>query len=286
MTSPATLETQTLFDGLCFGEGPRIRHGQLWLSDMHAHHVCVLTKLPDGYGVEPKLTVANRPSGLGWLPNGDLLVVSMTDRLVLRWDGNQTSVHCDLSALVPYSCNDMVVDAAGRAYVGNFGFDFQAGEKQKATQLVCVEPDGSPRVVAEDLEFPNGTVITPDGKTLILAETMGRRLTAFDIAANGDLSGRRVWAELPKGAVPDGICLDDANGIWSASPTSNDVIRQEEGGRVTHRVVVDQGAFACMLDGTRLYVLTAGSSVPEKCQVNKDGRIEAVDVPYSHAGLP
>ncbi|MGD8416301.1 MAG: SMP-30/gluconolactonase/LRE family protein [Pseudomonadales bacterium] len=277
---------ERLADGLCFGEGPRWHDGELWLSDMHAYEV--LRFSPDGVR-HPVVRVENQPSGLGWLPNGDLLIVSMRDRRVLRFDGHTLTEHADLSALASFDCNDMVVDGGGRAYVGNFGFDLNAGAEPRTAELVCIEPDGAARVVAEDLMFPNGTVITPDGRTLIVAETFGARLTAFDIAANGDLSNRRTWAELPKGAVPDGICLDAEDGIWSASPTTCECVRQTRGGEITHRVEVDQGAFACMLGGpdrTTLYVLTADSSNPEECRANRQGRIEACAAPYPAAGWP
>ncbi len=278
--------TQTLVDGLCFGEGPRWHDGALWLSDMHAREVLRV----DGEGQVSRIVeVENCPSGLGWLPDGQLLVVSMNDRRLLRFDGTALHEHADLNPYATYHCNDMVVDATGRAYVGNFGFDLHTGAKPVAATLVCVEPDGSTRAVAEDLMFPNGTVITPDGQTLIIAESFGARLTAFDIAANGDLSNRRVWAELPKGAVPDGICLDTEGGIWSASPTTCECIRQDKGGEITHRVEVDQGAFACMLggpDGTTLFVLTSDSSDPEECAARRTGRIETSQAPYPGAGWP
>ncbi len=275
---------QRLADGLCFGEGPRWRDGALWVSDMHAHEVLRIT--PDGAKTRI-VTVENRPSGLGWLPDGDLLVVSMTDRAVLRYDGERLHLHADLSGLASFHCNDMIVDHLGRAYVGNFGFDLAARATPAPAELICVEPDGSARVVAEELMFPNGAVITPDGNTLIVAETFGARLTAFDIQANGDLGNRRLWAELPKGAVPDGICLDARGGIWSASPTTCECIRQEEGGEITHRIEVEQGAYACMLGGptgATLYILTADSSDPEECRSSRRGRIEYCPAPYPTAG--
>jgi sugar lactone lactonase YvrE len=280
------MQTSIISRGLCFGEGPRWHDGALWLSDMHAHEVVRLQ--PDGTR-DTICRVEAWPSGLGWLPSGDLLVVSMTDRRVLRWDGAALHEHADLSRLASFHCNDMVVDATGRAYVGNFGFDLHARQAPKPAELICIDPDGQARVVADGLEFPNGTVITPDGATLVVAESWGRRLTAYDIASNGDLSGRRVWAELPEGALPDGICLDEAGGIWSASPTSNECIRQVEGGRVTHRVSVAQGAFACMLggaDGRSLFILTAGGSEPEACRAERSGRVEVWQAPYAHAGRP
>lgn len=278
--------TERLADGLCFGEGPRWRDDALWLSDMHAHQVIRVTG--DGT-VTPVVEVENCPSGLGWLPDGQLLIVSMLDRTLRRFDGEQLHLHADLSGLASFYCNDMVVDIEGRAYVGNFGFDLHSGAKPTTAELICVTPDGDARVVADELMFPNGAVITPDGDTLIVAETFGARLTAFDVAANGDLSRRRLWAELPKGAVPDGICLDSAGGIWSASPTTCECVRQEEGGEITHRVEVDQGAFACMLggaNGTTLFVLTSDSSDPAECQANRTGRIETSEAPYPRAGWP
>jgi sugar lactone lactonase YvrE len=280
------MQTTTLLTGLCFGEGPRWHNGQLWFSDMHAHQV--LTVDADGT-TNAVLEVENQPSGLGWLPDGDLLVVSMTDRRILRWDGTQISEHADLAGLASFFCNDMVVDKQGRAYVGNFGFDLHAGAPQKPAELICVEPDGSARVVAEDILFPNGSVITPDAGTLIVAETFASRLTAFDIEPNGNLGNRRLWAELPDGAVPDGICLDSEGGIWSASPSTNECLRQIEGGEVTHRVAVDRGAFACMLggsDGTTLYILTSGSSEPESCARERSARIEICTAPHPRAGWP
>lgn len=272
-----------LKDGLCFGEGPRWRDGALWFSDMHAHQVYRLS--PAGE-LQSIVEVPQCPSGLGWLPNGDLLIVSMEDRRLLRFDGAELTTHADLASLAPYHCNDMVVDASGRAYVGNFGFNLHEGAPQAATGLILVEPDGGARIVAQDLMFPNGTVITPDGKTLIVAETFASTLTAFTIEDNGDLSQRREWAHLPEGAVPDGICLDAAGGIWVASPTSNDCLRLVEGGTVTHRITLDRGAFACMLGGTTLYILASKASAPEVAKAAKSAQILTVTAPYEGAGLP
>ncbi|MGA1372177.1 MAG: SMP-30/gluconolactonase/LRE family protein [Pseudomonadales bacterium] len=288
-----TLQTERLLEGLCFGEGPRWHQGALWLSDMHAHEVLRVTA--DGQSTTV-VTVPAQPSGLGWLPGpdgagtaGDLLIVSMLDRKVLRYDGRELRTHADLGALARFHCNDMVVDALGRAWVGNFGFDLHGGARPVPTELIVVESDGSPRVAATDLLFPNGTVITPDGATLIIGESMARRLTAFDLQADGTLVNRRIWAELPGGALPDGICLDSAGGIWSASPSTGECLRQVEGGQVTHRVALDQGAYACMLggdDGRTLYILTAGDSDPARCRATRSGRIEICTAPYPHAGLP
>jgi sugar lactone lactonase YvrE len=276
----------TLCRDLCFGEGPRWRDGRLYVSDMHDGRVLAID---DRGRKETVVEVPNRPSGLGWTPAGDLLVVSMTDRLLLRFDGTQLNRHADLGALAPFHCNDMVVDSQGRAYVGNFGFDLHARAPFATTCLIAVDPDGRSRVAAEDLAFPNGSVITGDGRTLIVAESFAGRLSAFDVAADGALSGRRVWATVPQGVVPDGICLDARGGIWIASPTSNECLRVQEGGAISHRVAFDQGAFACMLggsDGRTLFVLTAPGSHPEECQRLRGGRVETVPAPFPHAGLP
>ncbi|MDG1133893.1 MAG: SMP-30/gluconolactonase/LRE family protein [Pseudomonadales bacterium] len=273
-----------LLDKLCFGEGPRWREGMLWFSDMHAQKVLKVD--PQG-NVETVVELDDdQPSGLGWLPNGDLLIVAMTKKQVLRFNGSQLSVHADLSSLASHFCNDMVVDHVGRAYVGNFGFDIHNGAQQSAAELICVEVDGSASCVDDDLIFPNGAVITPDNKTLIVAETFASRLTAFDILDSGDLTNKRIWAQLPKGAVPDGICLDAGGGIWSASPTSNNCIRQIEGGEVTHTIELERGAFACMIGEANLYILTSTVSTPAACKANQDARIEVYPAPFRAAGLP
>ena len=276
----------TLLTGLCFGEGPRWHEGRLYFSDMHAHRVL---SVGDDAQPETVVEVEHCPSGLGWTPSGDLLVVSMTDRHLLRYDGKRLSNVADLSSLASFHCNDMVVDDLGRAYIGNFGFDLHAGSTFKPAELIRVDPDGSARVVATDMAFPNGTVITPDGRTLIVGESFAGRLTAFDIAADGALSARRVWAQLPQGTVPDGICLDAADGIWVASPATRECVRVEQGGRITHRVGLEDQAFACMLGGAdrrTLFILTASSSEPDACRRNRDGRIQVVTAPYPGAGLP
>jgi sugar lactone lactonase YvrE len=208
--------------------------------------------------------------------------------LCLEADGSLRQV-TDLTPFATWHTNDMVVDGTGRAYVGNFGFDFYARQPSVPAVLVAVEPDGSARVVAEDLMFPNGMVITPDGATLVVGESWGGRLTAFDVAADGSLSGRRLFAQL-EGAVPDGICLDAEGAIWVASPVSNEVVRVREGGEVLERISVgERQAFACMLGGpgrTTLYVCTAFDSEPEKCREQRAGRIEATVVEVPGAGWP
>ncbi len=273
-----------LLDGLRFPEGPRWHEGRLWFSDMHDQKVLAVDL--DGQA-ETVARVEADPSGLGWLPDGRLLVVSMKDRRLLRLDPSGLTEAADLSEIAGFHCNDMVVDAQGRAYIGNFGFDLHSGGDLVAASLALVHPDGRVEQAAQDLLFPNGSVITPEGRTLIIGESFGARLTAFDIADDGSLSNRRIWAQLEK-AVPDGICLDAEGGIWVASPISHGVLRVLEGGEVTQRIPVEQQAFACMLGGSdrrTLFICTAADSDPAKT-ASRSGRIEIVDVAVPGAGLP
>jgi len=280
--------TDVLLDGLAFPEGPRWHDGRLWFSDMHSRVVLALD-IASG-SAESIVDVPACPSGLGWLPDGTLLVVSMEDRRLLRFDGAQLEEHADLSPWATFHCNDMVVDAHGRAYVGNFGWDLHGGGAPAPATMVRVDPDGTATPVADDLMFPNGTVITDDGRTLIVGESFGARLTAFDVdATTGALSNRRVWAQLDGGVVPDGTCLDAEGAVWLASPLTNECVRVREGGEVLQRVSFDRGAFACMLGGEdrrTLLVCTAHESAPEEAARLRSGRIEAVRVDVPGAGLP
>ncbi len=274
-----------LLDGLAFPEGPRWHDGRLWFSDMHFHRVVAVDLRGNP---ETIVEVPERPSGLGWLPDGRLLVVSMRDRKLLRLESQGLVEHANLSGLASFDCNDLVVDAQGRAYVGNFGYDLHAQADYKTAELVMVTPDGEAVVVADGMEFPNGSVITPDGQTLIVAESRGRRLVAFDLASNGLLSRRREWAPLPD-AVPDGICLDAEGAIWVASPRSAEVLRVRAGGEVTHRLVTSTQPFACMLGGPQrrtLFACTAESSDPDETRDRANGRIEFAEVEVPGAGLP
>lgn len=277
--------TTVLVEGLRFPEGPRWHDGRLWCSDQHDRRVVSVGL--DG-SVETIVEVPECPSGLGWLPDGRLLVVSMRDRKLLRLDPEGLTEVADLSDLATWYCNDMVVDAVGRAYIGNFGFDLDGGGDPVATVIVRVDPDGSVSVAADEIRFPNGTVITPDGATLIVGESYGGCLTAFDVAADGSLSNRRLWAKL-KGAVPDGICLDAEGAIWSACPLTGRVLRVLEGGEVTDEVLVSRkGAFACMLGGPdrrTLFVCAADASDPAATG-DMRGAIEVCTVEVPGAGLP
>jgi sugar lactone lactonase YvrE len=274
-----------LVEGLRFPEGPRWHDGRLWCSDQHDRRVLAIGT--DG-SVETVVEVPGCPSGLGWLPDGRLLVVSMHDRRLLRLDPDGLTVVADLSAFATWHCNDMVVDSAGRAYVGNFGFDLDGDADPVTAVMVRVDPDGTSRVAAGDLRFPNGTVITPDGMTLIVGESYGGCLTAFDVDTDGGLSGRRLWAQLV-GAVPDGICLDADGAIWSACPLTGRVLRVREGGEVTDEVrVTRKGAYACMLGGAdrrTLFVCAADANDPAATG-DRRGAIETVTVEVPGAGLP
>lgn len=279
------LTSSVLVEGLRFPEGPRWHDDRLVFSDQHNASIWSLTASGE---LGKVIDVPGRPSGLGWDPYGRMLVVSMDDRRLLRLDGRDLTEIADLSALAPWHCNDMVVDRAGRAYIGNFGFDLDGGVDPVPTVLIRVDVDGSAHVVADQLRFPNGTVITPDGRTLVIGESWAGCLTAFDVADDGSLSRRREWAKL-SGAVPDGICLDAEGAIWSACPLSGRVLRVLEGGEVTDVVTVDRrGAYACMLGGparTTLFVCTADASNPADTGVMR-GAIEVCEVTVPGAGLP
>ena len=280
------MQASVLVNGLAFGEGPRWHEGRLWLSDMHAHEVLAVSA--DGT-LERIAEVPNRPSGLGWLPDGRLLIVSMADRRLLRQEPDGSLVtHADLSSVAAFDCNDMVVDGTGRAYVGNFGFDLHSRAAPTTAAIALVAADGTVRVAAEGLEFPNGTVITPDARTLVVGESMGRRLSAFTIAADGTLVDRRVWADLD-GGVPDGICLDAEGAIWYADPRNNRCVRVAEGGEVLATVEVDRGCFACMLGGplgTTLFILAATTSDPVRAVTERGGQVLALEVDVAGAGWP
>jgi sugar lactone lactonase YvrE len=254
----------------------------LWFSDMHGETVWTVDLT--GHRELVVELPGRRPSGLGFLPNGDLLIVSMLDRQILRWRPTELTLHADVSKLITTGCNDMVVDRSGRAYVGSF-----PSPTSPEGPIVLVETDGTSRVVAEDVVFPNGSVITPDGKILIVAESLGRRLTAFDIAADAALTNRRTYADCP-GRGPDGICLDEAGAVWAAMPVAREFQRILPGGAVTDSISVDgRMAIACALGGPdrrTLFLLSANDHAPEALRGTHDGRIDTIGVPIAGAGIP
>ena len=273
-----------LLDGLVFPEGPRWRDGRLWFSDME--DMCV--KAVDLTGrVEEIVRIDDYCSGLGWLPNGRLLVVAVKTRLLLAVDSaGKVSLHADLTPVTLSYANDMVVDTAGRAYVGSMGYDIWSDPEAKPGALAIVEPDGRARLAVGDMMFPNGSVITPDGKRLIVAESLSKALTEFDIEEDGSLSGRRLWAET-SGVMPDGICLDAEEGIWIASIDDGAFIRIERGGKSTHRIETPEGrqAWAVALGGDTLFMLTSSplGDTRENRLAPRPGRIETMRAPVPAA---
>lgn len=269
--------TRILADGLTFPEGPRWHQGCLWFSDFYSGAVYSL----DLQGkLERQFEVPGQPSGLGWLPDGDLLVVSMRERKLLRGHDGVLSEYADLSQLAPGYCNDMLVDGHGNAYVGNFGFDIAAGEEARATDLLLVRPGGLVEPAAEGLWFPNGTVLTRDSAGLVVAETFANRLTAFDLGEDGSLANRRVWAGLGD-YLPDGICMDADGGIWVAVLMSQAIIRVEEGGHISHRIPLERDSYACALGGDEqqfLLVCTSAHTQPDECRRHRSGQIELIEL--------
>jgi sugar lactone lactonase YvrE len=294
-------EFTTLIGGLSFTECPRWRDGRLYISDFYTHRVLAVAM--DGTA-ETFAHVPQQPAGLGFLPDGRMLIVSMRDRKVLRREIDGSLVeHADLSDLAPWHLNDMLVDNDGRAWVGNFGFDLMSGARISTTVLICVEPDGTARIVADRLGFPNGMVLAPDDRTLIVAESLMNRLSAFDIA-QGSLSERRTWAAFGDpptslnvgeaigqvAVVPDGICLDAEGAVWVADAFHGRLIRVAEGGHILEeRKTNGISAFACMLggdDGRTLFASVAPTSHEAEASAHHQAAILMTTVDVPHAGLP
>jgi len=282
-------DTELLLDGLVFPECPRWQAGKLWFSDMIGRKVMSVDLSGN---VETIVKVPGQPAGLGWLPDGALLIVSMTDRKLLRYDSHSLSEIADLSQLASFHLNDMVIDSQGRSYIGNFGFDIHSITSTPSTaNVILVTQDGNTKIVADNLLFPNGSVITPDEQTYIVAESLAQKLTAFTIHHDGTLTNQRTWAQLD-GLLPDGICLDAEGAVWIASATDKDtseVMRITEGGKVTHRIKPSNIAFACILGGPdrrTLFIATADTSNPEKAFTKQSGRIEYAEVDVPGAGFP
>jgi sugar lactone lactonase YvrE len=288
-----TLTAQPFLSGLFFGECPRWHEGRLWYSDFFDHAVSSVS--PEG---ERRVEVDfdGEPAGLGWLPDGRLLINSRLDRAIMRREEDGSLVrHGDLTPWATWHANDMVVASNGQAYAGNFGFDLDGlydGSVQPSaiapTSLVRVDPDGTSSEAAADIAFPNGTVITDDGATLIIAESMGGRLTGFDRAPDGTLTNRRVWAPLTD-VAPDGICLCADGSVWVSNAFKPECVRVAEGGEVLERVVTSMNCYACMLgddDRRTLYMITAVDSDANKRRLTREGAIEKARTTVPGAGLP
>jgi sugar lactone lactonase YvrE len=277
-----------LLTGLAMGESPRWHAGRLWISDMGARKVVVV-------GLDGDREVAARApqglTGIGFLPDGRLLFDSPRDGRILRLEPDGSlATHADLTSLARPPWSDLIVDGRGNAYVGNLGFDFLGGAPLAPGTLVLVEPDGSARQVADGFAFPNGIAVSADNSTLIIAETYAARLTAFDIAADGSLSNRRVWAEM-EGSHPDGICIDADGAVWFADVPGQCCVRVREGGEVLQKIEFDRGCFACTLggsDGRTLFVTAADWSTIGTALAGgaRTGQVLTVEAPAPGAGWP
>jgi sugar lactone lactonase YvrE len=284
------VDHRVVLDGLVFPEGPRWHKRRLWFSDQHDGRV--MSVHADGTDAAVELEI-DHPSGLAWLPDGRLIVVAMRERMLYSVDADGTRApYADLSPHTSWYANDLLCDAAGRCYVGEFGFDLDhctSADEIRPGALVLVDEAGTPVVADPELMFPNGMVLTDDGATLVVAETLGQRLTAYDVSADGSLAGRREWAALP-GVAPDGICLDAEGAVWVASPATHEVLRVRAGGEITRRVSTGElGAYACMLggdDGRTLFVCAAGTHIPDDTVAQRRGTILALDVDVARAGRP
>ncbi|WP_412515268.1 SMP-30/gluconolactonase/LRE family protein [Actinomadura madurae] len=278
---------ETLADDFVFLEGPRWHEGRLWLSDQWGNAVYTLSESGERTEIA---SFPRRPSGISVLPDGRVVIVSMADRRLMLLGADRTlSEYADLSGAVPYDLNDTVCDSVGNIYVGTVGYDIVNGAEFKPAELLMVRPGGPYEVVAEDLEFPNGAVITADGGTLIIAETFGTRLTAFTRAADGTLSGRRVWADLGE-RTPDGICLDASGAVWVSSFMTDEFVRVREGGEVLDVIRLDgRRAVACNLggaDGRTFFGLTYEGAHEDIVSGRKLARVETCRVETPAAGSP
>ena len=282
----ATAAPRMLLSGLVMGESPRWHGDLLWVSDMGARQV-IAVDLEGGSEVIAR--VPNGLAGIGFLPDGRLLVVAAGDGRLLRLEPDGSIVtHADLNDVFRPYWNDLVVDGRGNAYVSNVGFDFPAGEFAPGI-VAMVDADGRARQVAEGLAFPNGLAVTPDNSTLIVAESYGSRLTAFDIAADGSLSDGRVWADLP-GGHPDGICVDADNAVWFGDVPAMQCVRVREGGEILQTIDLQGGCFACALGGAArktLFLVVAEWPLPQMTGTDRrSGQVLTVEAPVPGAGWP
>jgi sugar lactone lactonase YvrE len=290
-------EARVVSEGLSFGEDPRWHQGRLWFSDFYRHGIFSVDA--NGRDERHEHEVPTQPSGLGWLPNGDLLYVSMTDQRVMRVSGGATTLFADIAPYCNFWANDMIVSPSGVSYVGNFGFALDVmlrdvgaaammASPPPTTNLVVLSPEGNVLQVVPDMAFPNGTVLTPDGATLIVGETMAFRLSAFDVNTDGTLTHRRVFAQMEYVAT-DGMCLDAEGQIWLANALEHRCLRVKEGGEITGEVVTSQNAFACNFGGsdrTTLYVMTAPTSDRFHIAGATEGKIEVASLVVGGAGTP
>jgi sugar lactone lactonase YvrE len=277
--------TTVVAEGLAFPEGPRWRDGWLWFTDQHD---ATLYRMSTQGELQRYAATDTRPGGLGWLPDGSLLMVLMEARRIVRRVDDRWEPYADLSALASFHCNDMVVTRHGVVFAGNFGEEPVPGRALRPAELIRIDRDGNAEVVDRELVFPNGSVVTDDGRTLLVAETFANRITRFDLDDEDRVTGRQIWAELGD-ATPDGICLDAAGALWIASPTTHELLRVRHGGEVLARCTTRGAPYACMLGGDdrqTLYACTAETTDPGEAARIKSGRIEATRVDVPGAGLP
>jgi len=271
------MEFSVVADGLVFPESPVWRGDRLWFTDAHAGSVHTLDRSST---VTTVANVPGRPTGLGFLADGTPLVLASTERCLYRVKTGRAVLHADLSALVDFPLSDLLVLSNDRAFVGNYGFDLEAGAEPATTTLVCVDTDGSAWVVALDLLFPNGMAVTPEGR-LLVAESMGRRISSFGITAAGGLDDPQVWADVQP-HIPVGICLDAEGAAWVTDPVEQQVVRIAPGRGVIDTITTGAtGAYGCALggpDGRTLYITTADSSDPAETTALRSGRLQVCDV--------
>lgn len=299
-----TADVKTLASGFTFTEGPRWHDDRWWFSDFYTQ--TIYSMAADGSDVREEVKVPAQPSGLGWLPDGRLLFVSMKDRKIMRREADGSlSVHADVSNHVTGHPNDMVVDSEGRSWLGNFGFDLMGGAAMQPADLLRIDPDGKVTAVAQGLRFPNGSVITPDGKTLLVNESFGNRTSAFNIQSDGSLGPRRDWASygpvptaeyaadaLKNGEVPlmpDGCGLDAEGCLWIADAANERVCRVAEGGKILQEIKPGTGVYACMLggtDGRDLLMCCAPDFLEHNRTAAKEAELRVARVEVPRAGLP
>ena len=280
-------EPQILLSGLAIGESPRWHEDRLWFSNWGAQEIIAVDL--DGNSEVMALVPTTVPFCIDWLPDGRLLVVAGQEAQLLRGNPDGSlSTYAELGNISERPWNDIVVDGRGNAYVGNIGFDFPEGEFTPGI-LALATPEGSVRQVADGVAFPNGIVVTPDNSTLILAESYGNRLSAFDIATDGGLSNRRVWADLGDG-VPDGICLDAEGAVWYGDVPNKRCVRVREGGEVLQTIELDRGCFACMLGGVNKRTLFMMAAVWDPANMMgggaRTGQVLTVEAPAPGVGWP
>jgi len=281
------LSLEKVVGDIDFGEGPRWHDGRLWYSDFYQGAVFAVDL---GGRREQIVSIDDQPSGLGWLPNGDLLLVAMKSRRVLRFDGQRTHVYADLTKWAPGYCNDMVVTSVGHAYVGDFGFAEDDRSIPEPTSLIHIDPAGAIRSTGPGLQFPNGMVIPDAGNTLIVAESVGQKMTELEMRADGSLGAASVFAHT-SGRAPDGCTLDDEGAVWfaDAGRPGRAVVRVARGGAVLDLIETEDPPYACMLggeSGDQLFVLTAPSSSEAKVSGQGRGALWVTGVEVPSAGLP